>query len=1337
MATTSIVKVDSPSCIWSRVYLGPGGETDIVEKYKHLMLQMNLFYHDVTKDQQELKPSVLEEGQVCVVYWSVLQSWCRAVVESLIVDSVCCTARCLLVDHGEHLVVSSDQIRVVTQNFLQLPFWVKRLHLMGIKPTTLQVDVLEERAKLIPSTQWDSSATLYLHNLLRVSTKSEVVLLDLATDPTPIMLYVTVGNIKICVNDDLVAKKFALYNSQLAAGYELDEVDQEPVMLPASILKQTACTTTRVAVPVLHQSWSMGGACDHLAPPSTPKRPQHKLEWSEDGHVCAGSQAVFRLAEGAENDDAGDDDDDGGAAAECAEDDDDGAAADGAEDDDGDVADRNEAECVGEKTEERRYENALWCEAAQRTCSREQDVMCARFLKWLNPDLLDHDPDALECKQVVPSGPSKSTVLVHSALPVEPCSSWDDAPIMEHLRRGWWRAQYSTLSPADCYSWPAMARGCNTLVISQNSEQPLSYLAPFLTNILLSSIFTCQTSSKGPIAVVLCSGWEKAQVVYDLLEEIKVNQTLHSIIILLGLKEDEAKAFKIPKNCLLLVTTPFTLVRLLSCHCFLFLRLSHLVLDEADRLFTLAPEQMVTILQHFQKGNLKGEPMSRCHQLVAVAKRWSGHMGHLLANYMPHPCIVLSVLEEVALYADIQQIVLVTMESKKSSELLDLLDLNPNIGQKTLVITRSALEVEEVFKALSSKSAFCLMVHETLTHRFDCVMEQWREDIGPSTHIILVTSTECLKSLSIRDATSIIHYDFPASPKVFGQRLFCMADNFRNLSEQAPLQALAVVCPAPVQSVLFISERSTSHSVGILHYLERTCAQLPPQLLSFVQGVLAAREEQKMDRPLCSYLKTIGVCRDSSGCPDRHRLIYHLDQPLLPTTGLIEVQPLYVKTASVFYGRIIRKECHDDFQSMVTDLTSHYAEKKLAARQVKEGGLYVVQEATEFHRVKILSVSDRSDRLFSSNVVWFIDVGKTEEVKSYQLLELPQRYHSVPSQAVEMIVCGVRPADSEKDWHPKVTRAIREKIQGVPHQARVVFTLGRTVFLDPMVCVAHIPGMRTVINEYNVHTEILNTGMAVKNPDHLDLLRALCQEMGHMSGSGEAAVSLGARIQAEETVLGDCSYSEPLGLGSPVTQALLPVEPAGRDAVAYPAAICEESSLIISRTSEDGRLYSSTSQPTAIHLCEDGSRLLSKGSAHQEPTRSFHPQVRWYQTRDFVMVTVKLLNPEDQSCHFYPDRVVYSGRANGRKYWADLELQASIHAESCCWEMSCNEPVLKLVKQKQGYWERFSRNKNIFVSYDTEHFEKEEAIALNGPWFVEETGEDNWYMNSDSTSESD
>lgn len=47
--------------------------------------------------------------QVCVVYWSVMKLWCRALVESVIVDSVSYKALCFLVDHGERLVVSSDQ----------------------------------------------------------------------------------------------------------------------------------------------------------------------------------------------------------------------------------------------------------------------------------------------------------------------------------------------------------------------------------------------------------------------------------------------------------------------------------------------------------------------------------------------------------------------------------------------------------------------------------------------------------------------------------------------------------------------------------------------------------------------------------------------------------------------------------------------------------------------------------------------------------------------------------------------------------------------------------------------------------------------------------------------------------------------------------------------------------------------------------------------------------------------------------------------------------------------------------------------------------------------------
>ncbi|XP_055011721.1 putative ATP-dependent RNA helicase TDRD12 isoform X2 [Boleophthalmus pectinirostris] len=1186
MLKISILKVESPGCLWGRVVEGPAGYAQSTGQFDHMMAQMNLFYSDVTQDQHKLRLTSFEQGQICVVYWPAVKSWCRAKMKAVITDSVSSQAQCFLVDYGEERVVPIDQIRVAMPDFLLLPFWVRRFHLSGIKPTRLQVSINDEKAKMIPSSHWDSSATLFLHNLLQGSTQTEAVLYETEDNSTSIQLFLMFGTIKICVNDELVAKKFAYYSKAPAAASGLDEEDQKPVMLSSSFLNQAVNQTKPVPQfapqsPPSTATCTMGPVetCNLPTSACAPETVNDRSNVEEDccpdvteTEPLLNNQSDTRsMACAAER------------FSDCTEETDASLAAaltknlslfkflkflnpqstfneassffnrvnkpENPEDmstatenctlepilaNDEDLSVRGNDDCLLELSLNNEPKSSGTSSLSgsetvekERSWRSEEHWACSRLLEWLNPDPLNPDVEIEEAEVPPALNPEKDLHLVHSVFPLQPCHSLDNAPITDQLRRLIQRKQLYSMCPADRYSWPAVVRGCNTLVVSPNADQPISYLPPLLTHVLLNSLFSL-TSSTGPVVVVVCPGWEKAQAVFDFMEETKVSHILHPMIIHVGVKEDEAKTIKIPKNCMIVVSTPFSLVRVFSHHCFLFLRMYHLVLDEVDQLFTLAPEQMTNILQHFQKVVSSEDKRSCPQQIVAVSKRWTSQMEGLITSHMPHPSIIITVPEEAALYANIQQ-------------------------------------------AVSNKSAFCMKSHEGLTHEFDFVVQQWRKSIDPGTHVILVTTNECLRCLGIHDASCIIHYGFPSSPRNFGSRLFSMVKNFRNLTEPGS-QDKTDTGRCLSRSVLIISERNARHVVGVLRYLGRTSAPLPPELLSFAQSVNVAREDQKTNRPLCSYLKSFGTCRDSSMCADRHCWNPHLDESELPTSGVLEVVPLLIKTASLFYGRIVTKE-ENNFESILAEITAFYTDKKQGATEVIEGALYAVQDDDVFHRVKVLSIPDRRDRLFFSVFVEFIDIGKREEVKAHQLLQLPEQFQSVPGQAVEIIVCRVKPSDSEKDWHPKVTRAISQKVKGLKHRARVVLSLGNTIFVDPMVRVSHVPGMKTVINEYNLQFEILNSGMAESNPEHINLLKALCEtnmSSNKLSLYANDVTSLENRIQAEEEVLakafGTGQFKNYMAAGEPV-QMLCPLSVITKPVVPCPPTP-PPSSLPVSLTPE-------------------------------------------------------------------------------------------------------------------------------------------------------------------------
>ncbi|KFV42003.1 Tudor domain-containing protein 12, partial [Tyto alba] len=644
----------------------------------------------------------------------------------------------------------------------------------------------------------------------------------------------------------------------------------------------------------------------------------------------------------------------------------------------------------------------------------------------------------------------------------------------------------------ESYCWPPVARGCDVVAISYQGNDPFLYIPPVLTFLQSESCYKALPNSNGPLALILCPGWKKAQLVFELLQTYKrCSRQLHPMLILLGQKKEEALSVKI-RECEVIVTTPYSLLRLFEHHNLLFCRLCHLVLDEVEVLFSDAAEQVFTILDCYKKGIISEECSP--HQIIAVGTRWNKHIAYLMKEFMNDPYVVITAMEEASIYGNVQQVVQPCMNSERTTVLLRILDFTYNNLEKVLIFTSSVNEAEMIHKALKSNSVFSLKLHKESEFNCKYILEQWTKKYSSGTHIVLVLTDDCMQPLGITDATCVIHFSFP-SPRIFDQRLHSMSDNFCNVIKNSSVDQEY----PKTRSVFLLTENSECHELGILRYLQRAAAEIPPELHDFTAKMLEAEENKKFSRPLCAYLKTFGICKNRTVCPDRHQINLQIDVPqdipdkIIQAPGCVTILPLHIVHATNYFGRIVDKQ-KDQYTTLAEEINEYFKKpsNKIPVKVVEKLAFYGLCERTLFHRVQVVDISPKEEENVFFNVkIKYIDEGRTTQVQNHQLLHLPERFRCLPPQAVEFVVCRVKPIDNETEWNPKVTNYIRYKIKGKLHEAKIVCTLGNTAWVDPMVGTELLSDLKMSINEYSVRSKILSTGLGTDNPDHITQIQKL------------------------------------------------------------------------------------------------------------------------------------------------------------------------------------------------------------------------------------------------------
>ncbi|XP_032087081.1 putative ATP-dependent RNA helicase TDRD12 [Thamnophis elegans] len=1240
MIEVIILKIENPDCFW--VYIIDRKFVDNEMEYETLQTEMNQFYNKHYRCV-DAKPFALEEGQVCAVYCEELKSWCRAVVNSIISYTDYYIAECFLVDYAKTVPVNTKKICVVVKSFMRLPYRATKFRLYCVKPLTLRVNYNNDNAEIVPANTWDVAAIQYFQNLLNAATQVEAKLCAVEEDNFAVYLYVTISDEKVCVNDDLVAKNFAYYElsktnqKRGSEGAKCLSEEKNPVMLLWPTLLQESKISEMGAAPI----------CDNSEKAEFTHFPETNLHKTKQPDIMV---PVSTLKQGI---------------------------------------------TFSVPTDMQTVSNLP--NTSAKIQEEENDLheknLGVKLLQFLNPDPL---------KIATGQETEEPKLNITTCLPVvlsnkiEPCLSLETAPLFPALKKELLRKQFQGPSHVQSYSWPAIARGYDSLIISSESN-PLSYLLPIITFLQSKNCYISLSARQGPVALIICSGQKKAELVFELLKMYSYcSRPLHPMLLFLGMNKEEIKSLRIPRGCEILVTTPPSFLRLLEHHSLLLLRLCHLVFDEVDVLFSDAKEQILTILQYY-KSNLSVEEKEFApQQIVAVGNHWDKNVEVLTKEFMSDPYIVITSMEEAAIYGKVQQVVQLCLECDRISTLLQTLDFTPTDAQKTMIFTSSLEERDMVYKAVESISLFCLKMNPGIGFHSDYIVEQWNKTISPGTHVVLVLTDDCTTAVKFTDATRVIHFSFPSTPRIFGARLHGLSANFQNSVEKGPSLGKE---QSKAKSILLLTEKNACHAVGVLHYLKRAEAFIPSDLYNFTRGVLEAKEEKRSRQPMCSSIKSYGTCKNKKRCPDRHRINLQIDVPskavdeALQTGGIITILPLFIVDATNYLGRVVGK-WGSPYTNLETELKDYYQESNncTPVDKVEKLAVYGLREENYFHRVQALDMEQKEDPGVFYNVhIKYIDEGRTGSVQNHHLLSLPERFQTLPPQAVEFIVCRVKPIDNEAEWHPKVSRYINDKIRGKPHEAKIALILGNTIWVDPVIRVTKLQDLKTSINEYNIRSEILSTGLGVDNPEHIQELEKLLNETEIPHEKKEAPILPPPHTDGRK-------------------EKVEPVEQNGSN----PATLSSEASdkeappVVQKLQQVQDIIHDGYSQVSLENHCNETVQNKNNEDDPQTSPKCFHPTIKWFDKQDAVVVKIKLQNISNYDCRIFEQRITFSASANGKFYLADMELQTSILREKSTCVLKGNEPTLLLVKVKKEPWGNLLKEKNHHVSFDFDYLDDNE-----------------------------
>ncbi|XP_011309292.1 putative ATP-dependent RNA helicase TDRD12 [Fopius arisanus] len=680
-------------------------------------------------------------------------------------------------------------------------------------------------------------------------------------------------------------------------------------------------------------------------------------------------------------------------------------------------------------------------------------------------------------------------------------TSLRDANFCTSIHKALKEMEIETLWKMPSYTWPAITKCCDVLIVSAKSTGKTLGYAAAIANLVVAT--QGEQEDNYPMVLVLCSSTDAAQNAHDIFARVLANNVEISIISAYNGIDYKSLTAKLYNGCHIFISTPAFLERYCSkaeygkvlnlCY------VRHVIFDQLDILMQKQKAELVSVLKDTPIGKRKGENSKGFTvQLIAVAEQWSTTLGKFTEMF-GEPYICIGSHPDAVISCGIQPKLRLIQTIHKPKLLVELLGERYRVV-KTLVVCCSRREASKLKKHLSNYCRILYVDGKSLIDEIHGIRACWHVAVS-GLYPVLICTDSVLHDLRISDAEWLIHYSIGTATKsIFNFRFSSLISNLKEKTKA-------------MEVTLILDESNDLQLRGVLDLMQRSGVKLKKDELEAADKIMLTLDRKKQGFPICDRIKAFGYCSSKFNCPYRHWILPDIDKSKTPVEegDVVKLLLTYIHTATHFSGRILERT---DFSGQVHKMTDHehvntvtrvnhyFAEQtnRLIDKRIFVGGLYgYKRDEGHFERVSIVNIVERYvDERPRYVDLKCIDTGlEYHNVRVGVLLELSKELREAPANIFEIFLSNVMPFDKEDEWSYFAKNCVQEWIKDNRSvskffQARVQLVLGNTVWIDTLDIKMKITGRRDqLVSTLKSHLIKLNHG--ISDDDHIQRLLKLRQ----------------------------------------------------------------------------------------------------------------------------------------------------------------------------------------------------------------------------------------------------